>query len=211
MYERGLQSRRLWALDANGRRIRLPVDTWISHLAPGDRGLLARCAGPTLDVGCGAGLVAALAAGGVEALGIDVSGAAVTLTRLRGAQALRRSVFGAVPGAGTWQCALLADGNVGIGGDPAALLRRVASLLAAGGSVLVEVAGPGPVTSSTDVCLADDRGRVSDWFPWAEVGVDGIAAVAAAAGLAVAERWQDAGRWFALLRPHRHGARPAGR
>ena len=44
-----------------------------------------------------------------------------------------------MPGAGRYAGALLLDGNIGIGGDPVALLRRVARLLAPGGAVVVEV------------------------------------------------------------------------
>ena len=77
------------------------------------------------------------------ALGIDVVHEAVGQTRARGAAALRRDIFGAVPGEGRWQTALLADGNVGIGGDPVALLRRLRRLLLPGGRVVVEVAPPG--------------------------------------------------------------------
>ena len=51
---------------------------------------------------------------------------------------LRRDVFARVPGEGRWSHVLLADGNIGIGGDPLRLLERAAGLLAAGGTVLVE-------------------------------------------------------------------------
>lgn len=86
--------------------------------------------GTVLDVGCGPGrLVAELAARGRPALGIDVSEAAVAHTARLGGQALRRSVFEPLPGEGRWDTALLLDGNVGIGGDPAALLHRMAQLL----------------------------------------------------------------------------------
>ena len=51
---------------------------------------------------------------------------------------VRRDVFGPLPGEGTWRHVLLADGNIGIGGDPLRLLRRAARLLRPGGTVLVE-------------------------------------------------------------------------
>ena len=50
---------------------------------------------------------------------------AVAQTPDRGVAAIRRNVFDALPGEGRWRTALLADGNIGIGGDPAALLRRL--------------------------------------------------------------------------------------
>ena len=39
---------------------------------------------------------------------------------MRGATVLQRDIFGPLPGEGRWGTALLFDGNVGIGGDPAA-------------------------------------------------------------------------------------------
>ena len=72
-------------------------------------------------------------------LGIDVVPEAVRQARERGAAAIVRDVFDPVPGEGRWDTALLADGNIGIGGDPVSLLRRVRTLLAPGGRVVVEV------------------------------------------------------------------------
>ncbi len=65
-------------------------------------------------------------------LGIDVVPEAVEQTRRRGASALQRDLFDALPGEGRWQTALLADGNVGIGGDPVALLARTRDLVQPG-------------------------------------------------------------------------------
>ena len=58
------------------------------------------------------------------ALGLDLSPVAVRLARARGAEAILRSVFADVPGAGRWRTALLLDGNIGIGGAPVPLLER---------------------------------------------------------------------------------------
>ena len=41
---------------------------------------------------------------------------------------------------------------------------------------------------------------VSEWFAWARVGVDGIGALARAAGLAHADTLTAGGRWIAVLR-----------
>ncbi len=69
--------------------------------------------------GAGPGrLTAALARRRQVALGIDVVAEAVGQTRERGGSALHRDVYDTVPGEGRWHTALLADGNVGIGGDP---------------------------------------------------------------------------------------------
>ena len=120
------------------RRWRGSVDATDSAL------LLARCHGRTIDVGCGPGrLVAGLAALDVAALGIDVSPEAVRQARRRGALALRRDVFAPVPGEGRWDCALLADGNIGIGGHPERLLRRLGRIVRPGGRVVVELDAAG--------------------------------------------------------------------
>ncbi|MFB9332053.1 methyltransferase domain-containing protein, partial [Actinoplanes octamycinicus] len=101
----------------SGRETRVDAGAWCDDHRPGDTGLLDRCRGATLDVGCGPGrLTAALLRLGRAALGIDVSAAAVRLARARGATALRRDVFAPLPGQGRWEHLLLADGNLGIGG-----------------------------------------------------------------------------------------------
>ena len=66
--------------------------------------------------------------------------------RAGGAQALRHSLFDPLPGEGRWATVLLMDGNVGIGGDPVALLARINQLLAPAGIALVEVDGPSSPT-----------------------------------------------------------------
>ncbi|HMI68864.1 MAG TPA: hypothetical protein VK510_02640, partial [Solirubrobacteraceae bacterium] len=45
----------------------------------------------------------------------------------------------------------------------------------------------------------ENRATVSDWFAWARIGADAIAILAGVAGLRVAARWRDDGRWFAAL------------
>ena len=77
------------------------------------------------------------------ALGVDSSPRAVAEARARGAIALCRSVFDPLPGEGRWGSVVLLDGNVGIGGDPVALLARARRLMAPGGVALVEVEPPG--------------------------------------------------------------------
>jgi SAM-dependent methyltransferase len=182
---------------ADGRRERLPVDQWCDG-RPGDDALLARCAGPTLDVGSGPGrLTVALAERGLPALGIDVTPYAVEMTRAAGGLALLRDVFDHVPGVGRWETVLLADGNIGIGGDPAALLRRVEALLHRRGRAIAEL---GEATRTEWVRLRAAR-QVSDWFRWSHVARDTIGGYAEEAGLRVAEVWTEAGRCFADLTP----------
>jgi hypothetical protein len=143
-------------------------------------------------------LTSALGERGVPALGVDISPVAVGLTRSRGALALCANVFDRVPAEGRWRHALLADGNVGIGGDPAALLRRVATLLAPNGTALVELERPG-TGLRMDIARLMRGGRPGAWFPWARLAVDAVAGPAAAAGLRVLSTGWAAGRWFAEL------------
>lgn len=178
----------------------LSVADWTAPATAAERTLLASLRGPVLDLGCGPGrLVVALAELGVPALGVDASVHAVDQARARGATALRRSVFDALPAEGRWQSVLLLDGNVGIGGAPAELLRRVARLLAGDGRAVVEAAPPGAVTRCGEARLERDD-EVSGWFPWAWVSADDLARVAAIAGLRLAGWHVAAGRWFARLR-----------
>lgn len=179
----------------------LPVPRWTADAGPGDAPLLARCHGATLDVGCGPGrMTAALAAAGVTALGVDVSRSAVAMARSRGATALHRDVFSLADGRRQWQHVLLVDGNVGIGGDPVRLLWLCRDLLAPGGTVLVDLAPPGHGLQVTAARLVGACGA-GGWFAWARLGVDAVDVVAAAAGLVVAELWQepDERRWQAEL------------
>jgi SAM-dependent methyltransferase len=156
-------------------------------------------AGSVLDVGCGPGrLTVAVGATGVFALGLDVSRAAVALARARGARVLHRSVFVSLPGTGRWTSVLLADGNVGIGGDPLGLLTRVRQLLTADGQVLVEVLAPGSSSRRTTVRL-ESGSRVSAWFPWAELSSDDVGTVASSCSLHVEDRWVEHGRHFVAL------------
>ena len=119
---------------SEGLSVPLPVGRWNDDDDAHDASLLGHCRGATLDIGCGPGrLVARLSRLGHVALGIDVVPEAVRQARERGAAAIVRDVFDPVPGEGRWDTALLADGNIGIGGDPvrccgasASCSRRVA-------------------------------------------------------------------------------------
>ncbi|MCB0894055.1 MAG: methyltransferase domain-containing protein [Nocardioides sp.] len=177
----------------------LDLDHWDRATDRHDEALLDLCVGPTLDVGCGPGrLAAGLAARGHVVLGIDVLGRAVGTAVRRGATALRRDVFDALPGEGRWSTALLADGNVGIGGDPTALLRRVRELLGPDGRVVAELAPPGtPLARDWAVVRAGTT--TSAPFRWAVVGVDDIDALAVTAGLLVGDVARLGERWCAVL------------
>ena len=184
----------------DGTLVDLPVQQWCADVDAVDRLLVDRATGATLDIGCGPGrLTEAVAARGVLALGIDIAPRAVHLTRARGAVALQRSVFGPVPAAGRWAHALLADGNVGIGGDPVALLARTRDLLAPGGRVHVELGAPGSPGGCSEVRLEPAVGRPGRWFPWARLPVGDLTGIAYTADLRVREVWHAGGRWFAEL------------
>jgi SAM-dependent methyltransferase len=202
-FDTGLLGLHCWLELADGERIELPVDRWTDDSCDGDELLLAACQGPTLDIGCGPGrLAAALAERGVRSLGIDSSRVAVRLTRNRGAIALHRSVFDRLPDEGRWRHVLLADGNIGIGGDPAALLRRVTELLAPDGSALIELDPPGRGLRHERVRLLSHSTEARtgrSWFAWAWVGVDGIADLAAQAALRVEWTARRGHRWYAEL------------
>jgi len=190
----------LTAVDRTGRRRSFRPGDWCRDALPGDDGLLRRCAGPTLDVGCGPGrLTRALTARGHVALGVDVSAAAVRLARSRGTRAMRRDVFAPLPSEGVWRQVVLADGNIGIAGDPERLLRRCRELAAPNGQILVELDPPGTPAWAGEVRIAADTGPPSAEFRWAYVGADHLARLARATGLRILDQWTEAGRWFASL------------
>ncbi len=193
---------------ADGLRRPLATHRWSGPASPSDLALFVdRCAGPTIDVGCGPGrLAGALWARGVDVLGVDTSPEAVRQTLARGAPALCRDVFAHLPREAHWEHVLLADGNIGLGGHPDRLLRRVASLLSPTGTALVELAGAGSVSIHAGVRLRVGE-RDSGSFDWATVGVDAIADVADEAGLAVVDLVSVDRRHVATLQ---HRSDPAG-
>jgi len=204
-YEAGLsEGVDCWLYGSDGTRRLLPLGRWIADADQRDTEIVAATVaglvaqpggrpgtGTVLDVGCGPGrLTAAVAATGVLAIGIDISTAAVALTRARGARALRADVFGAVPRLGRWDRVLLADGNLGIGGNPVALLARAAELLAPGGRVIAEVEPAGGIRCAqawieATRAGADGPERIGGSLPWAWVGVDAVTDLAHRCGLTV--------------------------
>ncbi|MEU3842885.1 methyltransferase domain-containing protein [Streptomyces sp. NPDC028635] len=116
-----------------------------------------------------------------------------------GASVLCRSVFASLPGEGRWGTALLLDGNIGIGGDPAALLGRLARVLAPGGLALVETA-PVDVDERVTVRLAGPGGTVGSPFAWARIGTPALLRRARRAGWRAAGQWTAGGRCFVALR-----------
>jgi SAM-dependent methyltransferase len=184
----------------DGTALAAAAHRWLGPLTAGDDTVLARAVPPVLDVGCGPGRhVLALAERGVVALGIDITPAALDVARRRGAPVLARSVFERVPAAGRWACALLLDGNLGIGGDPAALLARVASLLRPAGMLLVELA-PARRRAGPEVVRLDIDGADSPWFAWTSVDASDLPMYALVAGLRMEDVWHAGARSFGSLR-----------
>jgi SAM-dependent methyltransferase len=189
----------LHAVGEDGARRRLPIARWMGTPDAAEEAVLARAVGPVLDIGCGVGRhVIALSRRGVRATGVEVSPIAAAIAREGGGEVIVGSIFEA-PTTSGWQTALLLDGNIGIGGDATRLLRRTVTLLAPAGRILVELEPPAGAPRDRRVRLEDER-AVSRWMPWHFVAADEIDGLAAAAGLAVHERWQAGDRWFAQLR-----------
>ena len=186
LYDRALDGERCWVRHDDGEIRHLPVRRWLGgRHADGefDRAVLKLCGGPTIDLGCGPGrLVTELVRRGVPALGVDQSATAVGIARRSGAPVLRRDVFEALPGTGRWQTVLLADGNVGLGGDPLRVLRRAAELLRRGGHCIVEFDAVMTGIRTGWVRLESSR-TIGPWFRWASVGIDCAAELAEEAGL----------------------------
>ena len=184
----------------DGRTVLLPWERWFGAARPEEERVLDMVRGPALDIGCGPGrLAAALIRRGVAVLGVDTAPAAASIAGRRGVQVIVRSVFDRIPGAGDWRTVLLIDGNLGIGGDPQALLARVRGLLRSPGRVLVEVEPPGVVTRRLDVRLEVDGVPGEAWFPWAQVGADALSDLAVRSGFEIEEMWTQEDRWFARL------------
>jgi len=208
----------------------MAIGRWLAPASPVDERVLDRASGPVLDVGCGPGRhVEALAQRGVVAVGVEISPVAVRHARRRGAEVVEGSIFEVAPDPGQWNTALLLDGNIGIGGCPELLLRRIGDLLSADGQVLVEVEPPaadgsaagGAATTDVDGAAngagtrdvegyRDHRvrsfqvrieagGTTSAWFPWARVTAASIVEPATAAGMLIVETWCDDGRCFCVL------------
>jgi SAM-dependent methyltransferase len=162
----------------DGSSITLDIDRYFDHASDGERRMLEGLVGSVIDLGSGPGrLVAHLQAWGTPALGVDISSDLVVHARRRGGHGVVGCVFDPVPFEGRWHNALLLDGNVGIGGDPVALLARVRELLVSTGRVLVEVDRLGGANRTVTVSerVGEDVGPE---FAWALISLDGLDSIA---------------------------------
>ena len=121
---------------------------------------------------------------GIPALGVDQSATAVRLARRSGAPALSRDVFDPLPGTGRWQTVLLADGNVGLGGDPWRVLRRAAELLRQRRTLRGRIRLRHSTESHRAGSGWNPSRAIGPWFRWASVGIDCAARLADDVGLA---------------------------
>ena len=111
-----------------------------------------------------------------------------------------RDVFEPLPGTGRRQTVLLADGNVGLAGDPLRVLRRAAELMMRGGRCVAEVRPD----HRRGVEQLGAVGVIEDHRPLVSVGcggIDGAAALAEEAGLALAAIHPIGERVVATLAP----------
>lgn len=185
----------------SGRTRELHVGRWHEPATRDELALLSGLRAPALDVGCGPGrIVHALACMGVPAMGIDVAPEAVRRATDLGAVALCRSVFDPVPGEGRWASVLLLDGNVGIGGDPVALLTRCAQIGRSGATLVVELDPPEVPSTVTQARIVTPGEEPGPWFPWATVSSRDVAELAAASGTEVLDLEHCGGRCFVRLR-----------
>ena len=180
------------------RSVQVDVERFLSEPDAAETALARLLPGPVLDIGCGPGrMVRAAIDTSHRALGVDVSGAAVAIARDRGLPAVRRSVFEPLPDEGEWGSALLLDGNIGIGGDPARLVSRCTQLLRGAGRLIVETHPDGRRDHRFHGVLSDAAGTAGPPFPWAEVGHRALRRHARSAGLELVREWQAVGRRFA--------------
>ncbi|MGH9096471.1 MAG: methyltransferase domain-containing protein, partial [Acidimicrobiales bacterium] len=151
-------------------------------------------------LGCGPGrFTAALAVRGIAALGVDISAVAVAMTKRRGGRALHQDVFAPLPGYGRWANVLLADGNIGIGGDPVRTLHLARQLVAPDGLVIAEI-GTLATGVTREYLRWETDHSVGEWFPWAHVGSDAVGALAESTDLRIMHTVETFGRLIAAMR-----------
>lgn len=172
----------------------MDVDRYTAEADAADLSVIEHSAGSVIDLGCGPGrMVRAAIVSGRFALGIDVSATAVAMAHVSGLPVLRHDINDALPLEGKWGTALLLDGNIGIGGDPRALLNRARLLVNPQGLVIVETSAGEGEERCFLAEVRDRCGRSSEPFPWAQIGAGPLTRIAAEVGLQVEARWSVGG------------------
>ena len=160
--------------------------------------------GPVLDIGCATGRhIEALGRAGLQAEGIDINPAAVTLARRHGCT-VEHADFWSFQTAQRYRWLLAVGNNPGIAGRLAglpALLRGFAGLLVPGGQVLLSSidCGHPRVAAATRGYPGEMRlrhhygGHQGPWFDWLYVTPETLATQARAAGFTcgIAQRIEE--------------------
>jgi glycosyltransferase A (GT-A) superfamily protein (DUF2064 family)/SAM-dependent methyltransferase len=180
--------------------LHIDLERWAGAADDVDRLILSRCEPPVLDLGSGPGrMVRALTESGRSALGVDMSGQAVSVSMRQGALALRARIEDPLPAEGRWGTVLLMDGNVGIGGNVADLLARCRQLVAPGGLIICEVDSVGS-RHDREILLLRSRSTASTPLAWSRIGAAALVELAAGLDLWTAEEWSAGDRVFVALR-----------
>lgn len=174
------------------------VQDWLVRANDFERSLLRTARGPLVDIGCGPGrMLVAAAELGLAACGVDSNSLAAEHARKQGATVFQQSVFDPLPG--SFQTLLLLDGNIGIGGDPQALLKHLHTMAAPGARLIVETDQLLTLEARYQAILVDSAGRSSETFDWARLGAEPLQRHAANAGWSLVNSLEHGGRRISVL------------
>jgi glycosyltransferase A (GT-A) superfamily protein (DUF2064 family)/SAM-dependent methyltransferase len=199
-FDRAYLGGRVAQVPVRDRLLPMELDRWRGEADAVDRLVVSRCEPPVIDLGCGPGrMVRALVRSGRAALGVDASGVAVAMSMSRGGPALRRWIGESLPAEGRWGTALLMDGNIGLGGDVAGMLRRCVELVGPGGLIVCEVDRRPDRHDIGEVVLPGDH---ADGAPlaWSRIGAAALARIGGELDLLLVEEWSGEHRVFLSLR-----------
>ncbi len=188
LYDRALDGERCWLRHDDGRVDRLPVRSWLGGRNADERfdhAVVGLCNGPTidwvaaLDVWWRTWSSAECPRSGSTSRPPPSSWRAAAAPRPCAATCSNRCRG---PAGGT--TVLLADGNVGLGGDPRRICGGPANCCVSGGRCVAEFDSAIDGIDTGWVRLESSR-TIGPWFRWASVGIDCAARLADDVGLAV--------------------------